>query len=76
MTMIRCWEYGCIYNENGACSAEEMEYHPDHGCLTMVEREDYEPGEPEWEEEEVLEEDEWEDEDEDLFEEDDWDSDS
>lgn len=62
MTTIRCWEYACIFNTGGACNAGEMEYHPDHGCLTFEESEDYEP-EAEWEESFTDEEEEWEDED-------------
>lgn len=39
MTRIRCWEHTCKFNVKGICGAEEMEYHPDRGCLTYVERE-------------------------------------
>lgn len=59
MTTIRCWDYACVFNSAGTCSADAMEYHPDHGCLTMEEREDYEP-EEEWTE--PFEEEEWEEE--------------
>ncbi len=68
MTVIRCWEKACVFNTAGACSADEIEYHPDHGCLTFEEREDYEPDE-EWEE--PFEEEEWEE----SFEEDEWEED-
>lgn len=54
MTRIRCWEYTCVYNKRGICSAQEMEYHPDRGCLTYEERE----GDEEEEQEEEIEEEE------------------
>ena len=74
MTRIRCRDRRCIFNKNGICTSEEIEYEPDAGCLTMEPREDVEE-EEEWEEEEHAkdleddeeeeeEEDEWDDEDE------------
>lgn len=66
MTRIRCWEYECVFNSRGTCAADKIEYHPDHGCLTMEEREDYEPEgweepfEERWEDEEPGDDD-WED---------------
>ncbi|MSP11669.1 MAG: hypothetical protein EXR62_01795 [Chloroflexi bacterium] len=75
MTQIRCWDNRCIFNEAGMCTSDEIEYHPDHGCLTMEEREDYEEEavvEAEWEdEEEGFEEEAEGEEDEDAYE--DWD---
>jgi hypothetical protein len=78
MTRIRCRDRRCIFNKNGICTSEEIEYEPDAGCLTMEPREDAEElEEEEWEDEELedldedLDEDEEEDEDEDWEEEDD-----
>ena len=51
MTRIRCRDRRCIFNKNGICSSEEIEYEPDAGCLTMELREDVEDEEEEWEEE-------------------------
>ncbi|MFQ6058506.1 MAG: hypothetical protein ACE5MB_06490 [Anaerolineae bacterium] len=59
MTQIRCYDDTCVFWEGGVCSSEEMEYHPDHGCLTMQEREEYEEEEMDWEE---IYEEEWEEE--------------
>jgi len=70
MTRIRCRDRRCIFNKNGICSSEEIEYEPDAGCLTMEPREDVEDEEEEWEEDELAEDLEDEDEDED---EDEWD---
>ena len=77
MTRIRCRDRRCVFNKNGICSSEEIEYEPDAGCLTMEPRADVDDDEEEWddddeemgeasldEEEELEEEDEW-DEDED-----------
>jgi hypothetical protein len=75
MTRIRCRERHCTFNKSGICSAEEIEYEPDAGCLTMEPREDIED-EEEWEEEELdedlLDEEEEEDEEDD---EEDWEED-
>ncbi len=72
MTRIRCRDRRCIFNKNGICSSEEIEYEPDAGCLTMEPREDVEDEEEEWEEDELAEdlEDEEEEEDEDEWDED------
>jgi hypothetical protein len=77
MTRIRCRDRRCVFNKNGICSSEEIEYEPDAGCLTMEPRADVDDDEEEWdeddeemgeasldEEEELEEDDEW-DEDED-----------
>ena len=52
MTRIRCRERRCVFNKNGICTSEEIEYEPDAGCLTMELGEAAED-EEEWEEEEV-----------------------
>ena len=70
MTRIRCRDRRCVFNKNGICSTEEIEYEPDAGCLTMEPREDVEDEEEEWEDDELAEDLEEEDEDED---EDEWD---
>ena len=81
MTRIRCRDRQCMFNKNGICTSDEIEYEPDMGCLTMEPREDADEEEKEkdWEEEE-WEEEEGEDED-DLYEdeedeEDDWEEDA
>jgi hypothetical protein len=50
MTRIRCRDKGCIFNKNGICSSEEIEYEPDAGCLTMEPRNDVAEEEDDWEE--------------------------
>lgn len=52
MTRIRCRDRRCVFNKNGICSSEEIEYEPDAGCLTMEPREDAEDEEEDWEEDE------------------------
>ena len=54
MTRIRCRERRCIFNKNGICTSDEIEYEPDAGCLTMEAREDVADEEEEWEDEEDL----------------------
>lgn len=74
MTRIRCRERRCLFNKNGICISEEIEYEPDAGCLTLELREDLEE-EEEFDEDELLEKDldeDFEDEDEDE-EDDEWD---
>ena len=75
MTRIRCRDRRCVFNKNGICSSEEIEYEPDAGCLTMEPRPDAEDDEEEWEEddEEIAEASL--DEEEELEEEDEWDED-
>ncbi len=51
MTRIRCRDRRCVFNKNGVCSSEEIEYEPDAGCLTMEPRAGGEDEEEEWEEE-------------------------
>lgn len=76
MTRIRCRDRQCMFNKNGLCTSEEIEYEPDAGCLTMEpreeaaeeeeEREEWDAdGQEDWEEDEDIDEDEddWEDED-------------
>ena len=53
MTRIRCRDRRCIFNKNGICTSEEIEYEPDAGCLTLELREDLEDEEEEWEDEEL-----------------------
>ena len=78
MTRIRCRDRGCVFNKSGVCSAEEIEYEPDAGCLTMEPRAGADDDEEDWEEEEdeeleeaSLDEEEEKEEDEDWEEEDD-----
>ena len=52
MTRIRCRERRCIFNKNGICTSDEIEYEPDAGCLTMEAREDATDEEEDWEDEE------------------------
>jgi hypothetical protein len=81
MTHIICRTLICVFWEQGVCSAEEIEYEPDVGCLTfqdLTELEQVEEGEAAlyWEEEEDSPEEDgeaewdgaedWEDEEEDL----------
>ncbi|MBI5649190.1 MAG: hypothetical protein HZC40_01895 [Chloroflexi bacterium] len=71
MTRIRCRDRQCTFNKNGVCTAEEIEYEPDAGCLTMEprdkvadeEREDWEDDKDDWEDADDWDEDEddWED---------------
>jgi hypothetical protein len=72
MTEIICRAMNCIFWEQGVCSAEEIEYEPDAGCLTFQDMGDLEL------EEEDDEDFDW-DSDEELFEEeeddDDWEDD-
>ncbi len=74
MTRIRCRDRHCVFNKNGVCTSEEIEYEPDAGCLTMEPREDAEEvdEEEEWEDEE-LEEDLEDEEDEEDDEDEEWD---
>ena len=74
MTHIICRATFCLFWEEGVCSAEEIEYEPDTGCLTFQDVGDLELDEDDDEEEEF----DWEDEaEDDLFDEDededDWD---
>jgi hypothetical protein len=38
MPTVRCWQLDCLYNADGSCRAEEIEYDPAEGCLTMTPR--------------------------------------
>lgn len=75
MTRIRCRDRKCVFNKNGICSSEEIEYEPDAGCLTMEPRADADDDEEEWEEDEEEIEEASLDEEEELEEEDEWDED-
>ncbi len=52
-TRIRCREHRCAFNKRGICTADEIEYDPDAGCLTMELREAEEEQEQEIDEEEL-----------------------
>jgi len=74
MTRIRCRDRGCVFNKNGVCSAEEIEYEPDAGCLTMEPRGGADAEDEDWDEDdEELEEASVDDEE--LEEDEDWDED-
>ena len=75
MTRIRCRDRKCVFNKNGICSSEEIEYEPDAGCLTMEPRVDADDDEEEWEEDEEELKEASLDEEEELEEEDEWDED-
>ncbi len=38
MPRVVCWQLDCLYNADGRCRAEEIEYDPADGCLTMQPR--------------------------------------
>jgi hypothetical protein len=38
MPRIVCWQTDCLHNADGRCRAEQMEYHPVDGCLTLEPR--------------------------------------
>ncbi len=38
MPRVICWQTDCLYNVDGRCRAEEIEYDPADGCLTMEPR--------------------------------------
>jgi hypothetical protein len=72
MTRIRCRDRGCVFNKNGVCSAEEIEYEPDAGCLTMEPRADSDEEDEDWDEEDEELEEASLDEEEELEEDEDW----
>jgi len=51
MPRIICWQMDCLYNVDGRCRAEEVEFDPADGCLTMEPRAESEDAEEEehWE---------------------------
>ncbi len=80
MPRIICRYDVCVFNKDSLCTAKEIEYDPDQGCLTAQDRDEFVgilEDEEEWEEEEgeeaeeegeeALEEEELEDEEEDDF---------
>ena len=69
MTHIVCRASNCLFWERSVCSAEEIVYEPDVGCLTFQDMGDLDL------EEEDDEEYDWEESDEDLFDDDDDDDD-
>ena len=38
MPAVTCWQLDCLYNADGGCRAEQIEYDPAEGCLTMTPR--------------------------------------
>jgi len=59
MTHVICRALVCVFWEQGACSAEEIEYEPDAGCLTFQDLSDLECAEEaeqalDWEEEDDI----------------------
>ncbi|MBM4432186.1 MAG: hypothetical protein FJ026_17830 [Chloroflexi bacterium] len=38
MPRVICWQMDCLYNVDGRCRAEEIEYDPADGCLTTEPR--------------------------------------
>jgi hypothetical protein len=38
MTRVICLQLDCLHNRDSRCRAEEIEYDPDDGCLTMEPR--------------------------------------
>jgi len=55
MPRIICRYDVCVFNKKSRCTAEEIEYDPDQGCLTAQTREEFEGAvddEEDWEEEE------------------------
>jgi hypothetical protein len=71
MTHIICRANFCLFWEQGVCSAEEIEYEPDNGCLTFQDIGDLnlDEGEEEFDWEDESEDDLFEDEEEDNWEE-------
>nr|MBC7245855.1 hypothetical protein [Chloroflexota bacterium] len=51
MPKVICWQTDCLYNVDGRCRAEEIEYDPADGCLTMEPRTELDDSEDEEEEE-------------------------
>ena len=35
MPKVICWEMDCLHNTDGRCRADEVEYDPYDGCLTL-----------------------------------------
>lgn len=68
MTHIICRATHCLFWEEGVCSADEIEYEPDTGCLTFQDIGDLDLDETE---EDGLD---WEEPDDELFEDDDSDT--
>jgi len=49
MARIRCRYIGCIYLDDGYCSAPEVDLDPDEGCRTFAQIED--PFDDDWDDE-------------------------
>jgi hypothetical protein len=79
MTHIICRANFCLFWEQGVCSAEEIEYEPDTGCVTFQDIGDLnlEEGEEEYDWEDESEDDLFEDEEEEQWDEteEDWEED-
>ena len=56
MPRIICRYDVCIFNKDLACTAKQMEYDPDQGCLTAQDRDEFDgvlDDEEEWDEDET-----------------------
>lgn len=56
MPRIVCRYEVCIFNQDLTCTAKQMEYDPDQGCLTAEPRDEFDgvlDNEEEWEEDEA-----------------------
>jgi hypothetical protein len=51
MPRVICWQTDCLYNVDGRCRAQEIEYDPVDGCLTTELRDETEDaeGDEHWE---------------------------
>ena len=56
MPRIICRYDVCIFNKDSLCTAKEMEYDPDQGCLTAQDRDEFDgvlDDDEEWDEDEL-----------------------
>jgi hypothetical protein len=54
MPLVICWQLDCLHNIDGKCRADEIEYDPSDGCLTMephLHLDDSEDAEDNWDRE-------------------------
>ena len=54
MPLVICWQLDCLHNTDGKCRADEIEYDPTDGCLTMepqLQLDDSEDEEDDWDRE-------------------------
>ena len=52
MPTVVCWQLDCLFNADGQCRAERIEYDPADGCLTVeprLESTDADDEEEDWE---------------------------